>query len=70
MKSKQFGIKFKKGHYFKYGPNTSNFEINGSINCLVLADFGNVGTAVSTDGQPANTGLTYNISSRFYYYDN
>lgn len=70
MISKQFGKKWRKGHYIKYGPNTSNFEINGSINCLVLADFGNVGTAVSTDGQPANTGITYNLMSQFYYYDN
>lgn len=70
MISKNIGIKWRKGHYLKYGPNTSNFELNGSLNMLVLADFGNVGTATATDGQPANTGLTYNILSQFYYYDN
>lgn len=70
MISRSFGIKWRRGHYFKYGPNTSNFELNGSLYCLVLADFGNVGTAIATDGQPANTGLTYNLLSQFYYYDN
>ena len=68
--SKSFGIKWKKGHYLKWGPNTSTFIVNGNLFCLAICDFGNVATAASPDSQAASTGATFNLHTQYYFYDN